>query len=161
MAAAQDEQELQANRHRMAAPQYQVGDEVWLSLANRGREALGPRQARVRVLEVVGPRAYRLEVPGNSHRVFHTDLLRPAGGERFASQRRDDWQPPPEEVDGALEWVVEEILQERQRSNRRRQVEVRWRGYEQTSWEPLENLVETEAWERFTTAREAREGGTV
>jgi hypothetical protein len=158
LATAQEEQEKQANRHRQAAPAYQVGDHVWLSLKNRATEdkLRQPRSARHRVTEIIGPRSYRLDTPPGSHNVFHADLLRPAATDAFPSQQRDDWQPDPISMDdqGEPEWEIEDIVGERRRGQGK-QYRVKWLGFAQPTWEPRRFLEDTAAlaeWE----AKQAR-----
>ena len=114
MAAAQEGQEEYANRHRQAAPAYQVGQKVWLDLrnikTNRPSKKLDARHAKFTVLEKIGSHAYRLDTPPGIHNVFHTYLLRPAADDPFPSQKQTDWQPPAIINDeGEEEWEVERI----------------------------------------------------
>jgi hypothetical protein len=67
------------------------------------------------VLEAIGSHAYRLDTPPGIHNVFHVSLLRPATDDPFPSQSNGDYQPPPRLVNGEAEYLVEEILQEREK----------------------------------------------
>jgi transposase InsO family protein len=152
LASAQDEMERQANRRRRAAPAYRVGDEVWLSLANRGREPAGARQAKFKVIEVVGPRAYRLDTPGNRHNVYHTDQLRPVETGGFPSQYRDDWRPEAVATRGGEEeYEVEAVMDEWTDARGHKKLLVKWLGWHQPTVEPRENFSNTSAlqeWDR-------------
>ena len=145
IAVAQETQQDQANRHRQAAPVYKQGDRVWLNLRNvrsqRPSKKLDWLHARYTVEEVPTPHTVRLNVPTGIHPVFHVELIRPAATDPLPSQIVDDTQPPPIEVDGENEWAIEEILQERTRRVGRksqREVLVKWVGYAEPSWEPIE-----------------------
>ncbi|KAJ5874466.1 uncharacterized protein N7529_002896 [Penicillium soppii] len=88
--------------------------------------------ARYTVLEVPSSHTVRLGVPTGIHPVFHVDLIRPAADDPLPSQIVDDPQPPPLEIDGELEYDVEEILAARTKRvgrGSRREVLVRWTGY--------------------------------
>ena len=64
----------------------------------------------------------------------------------------DDSQPPPLEIDGELEYEVEEILAARTKRvgrGSRREVLVRWTGYSEHTWEPLASLGDCSALDRF------------
>ena len=117
MAAAQQRMEESANRHRDAAYTYRVGDKVWLDLRNirtdRPSKKLDYKHAKFTILEKIGTHAYRLDVPGNIHNVFHTALLRPASENPFPSQEVSNYQPPGQLIDRELEYVVERIEGER------------------------------------------------
>ncbi|THC87036.1 hypothetical protein EYZ11_013519 [Aspergillus tanneri] len=117
MAAAQLAQEEYTNQHRNTAPQYQVGDKVWLDLrnikTNRPCKKLDAQHAKFTIIERVGSHAYKLDIPTAIHPVFHTMLLRPAARNPLPSQSRPDWQPPGFLVDGEKEYGVDEILDER------------------------------------------------
>lgn len=152
IASQQEAQESQANKRRKAAPQYEPGDVVWLSLRNReeGQGVMMPRNGKYKVQEKIGARAYRLDTPAGTHDVFHTELLRPASNDPFPSQRADDWQPGPvlqgdEEED---EWEVDDIIGERT-FRRQKQVLVKWKGYETPRWERRADLEDTTALQRW------------
>jgi len=162
MAEAQQEQEKQANRHRREARQLRVGDKVWLKLGQQfstGRTSrkLDWKSAKYTVTEVIGTHNVRLNIPPGPHNVFHMDRLRLAGTDPLPSQQRDDDQPPPIQVDGQDEYEVEAILAETyRRVGRGREhlwYEVKWTGYALTTWEPRENLEETQQlddWESYS-----------
>lgn len=156
MAFAQDQQQHQANRSRQAAPVYKVDDEVWLNLRNvrssRPNKKLDWLHARYKVVEVPSSHTVKLDVPTGIHPVFHVDLIRPAASDPLPSQIVDDSRPPPLEVDGELEWEVEEILAARTRRvgrGSKREVLVRWTGYAEPTWEPLVELEGCSALDRF------------
>src|SRR5258706_3962732 len=47
-------------------------------------------------------------------------------------------QPPPDMIDEEPEWEVERIVGHKGTKNR--QYHIKWKGYEQTSWESEDNL---------------------
>jgi hypothetical protein len=157
MAASGQKQEESANRNRTPAPIYRVGDKVWLDLrnykTNRPKRSLDARHAKYTVAEVLSPVSVRLSgIPSNIHPVFHTDLLRPASGDRLPGQECDDNQPGPVLIDSHEEHFVEEILCARQKARnkgRGREVLVKWAGYREPTWEPLEELADNAAMDDF------------
>ena len=113
---------------------------VWLDTRNLKLKYPGRKLAPLRIgpyeiIRKVSDTAYKLKLPkgyvGKIHNVFYIGLLSKANirpGEKAT-------EPPPELVEGELEYEVEEILQKR--GNRYR---VKWKGYDDPTWEPLSNL---------------------
>ena len=159
LAVAQQRQEDYANRRRDAAPEYQVGQKVWLDLRNirteRPSKKLGSRQAKFTVLKRIGSHAYCLNTPNTIHNVFHTALLRPAATDPFPSQQKDDYQPPAEMIDGNEEYAVEQILDERFRRwgrGERHEFLVKYIGWQEPEWNDAVNMEDTTAlddWEAY------------
>ena len=94
-----------------------------------------------------------MNVPGKIHKRFHVELVKRAGNDPLPSQVRDDAQNPPliDDLEGP-EYEVESIL--RARSIRRgrgnfRQALVKWTGWAEPTWEPIESIRETQALDRF------------
>jgi transposase InsO family protein len=156
IAFAQDQQQHQANRARQAAPVYKVGDKVWLNLRNvkstRPYKKLDWLHARYTVVDVPSSHTVKLDVPSGIHPVFHVELVRPAATDPLPSQVVDDAQPPPVEVEGEVEYQVDEILAARTRRvgrGSRREVLVRWTGYAECTWEPLTSVEDCSALDKF------------
>jgi transposase InsO family protein len=157
MTRAQLRYQDQADAHRLPAPNYQVGDRVWLDARNwktrRPAHKLdNKRHGPFRFLEVLSPYAYRLELAKGMriHPVFHVSLLEPAADDPYPGQRPNP--PPPVEIDGELEWQVDKVLDSRwtgRGRNRKMEYLVKWTGYDQPLWEPAENVNELEAVDRF------------
>jgi hypothetical protein len=90
------------------------------------------------------------------HDVFHTNLLRPATKPETALPGQRNEPPPPVEVDGEQEWIIERIEDSRY-NRRRRQYEylVKWTGYDELTWEPYEFIKDTvtliEYYARYST----------
>jgi hypothetical protein len=157
MAYAQEQHADQANRRRTPAPAYQVGDWVWLNGAKIKTERptkkldhrwLGP----FKITKVVSSHSYRLELYASMkiHNVFHVNVLRAVNDEPLPGQRQDP--PPPvavnEDDDEPDEYFIEAIVDSRRR-NRAVQYRVKWRGYEEKTWEPWENVKDSEALDVF------------
>ncbi|KAJ6436816.1 Nitrogen assimilation transcription factor nit-4 [Purpureocillium lavendulum] len=156
LAWAQDRQERAANKHKKAAPNYKVGDWVYLDLRNvktaRPSKKLDWLHAKYRVIEQTSSHSYKLDVPGRIHPVFHVDLLRPASANPLPSQKIEDLREGPMLVDGHEEWLVERILDEKvvgRGKNRSRKLLVKWHSYTTPTWEPLDHLKDTEAFEKW------------
>ena len=125
---------------------YQEGDKVWLEATHlhttHPMKKLGPkRYGPFKVLKVVGHVNFHLELPAHwkIHDVFHTKLLHlytetKEHGENFT-------EPPPDLVEGVVEWEVEKILDMRTWRSQN-QYPIHWKGYSSAhdSWEPWENI---------------------
>jgi hypothetical protein len=174
LAVAQERQERYANDRRDVPYSYQVGDKVWLNLKNvrttRPVKKLDWIHAKYTITRIFenSPHFYQLNTPIGIHSKFHTSLLRPAhDNEALPSQVRDDTQPPAVIVgEGDSEYGVERILQARTRRagrGTRRELLVKWIGYAQPTWEPYNNLSNTEALDIFEQGNQTQlqEGGNV
>jgi hypothetical protein len=146
--AAQQRQKALADK-RCVDRVYKVGDKVllstkYLNLKHRepSRKLLPKWIGPFEVVQVVGPVAYKLKMnPGwRVHPVFHVSLLEP-----YREDGRVQPPPPPVEMEGALEYEVESILEHRFWGLKHPKAfyKVAWKGYgiEHSSWEPESNVV--------------------
>jgi hypothetical protein len=144
MRLAQDIQETHANRHRIPAPRFNVGDEVWLSSRNikTSRPCVKldfKRLGKFKIVDAIGSHAYRLDLPPTMkiHPVFHVSLLEKAASDPLPGQIAP--APPPIIVEGEEEWEVEEILDSRL-FHRAPQYLVSWLGYDENTWQPASDV---------------------
>ncbi|KAI1687666.1 Pol protein [Pyrenophora tritici-repentis] len=166
IAITQEKQQHQANKTRTAAPQYKEGDWVFLNLRNvkttRPSKKLDWLHGKYKVLRQVNSHSYQLDVPGKIHPVFHVDLLRYAPNDSLPSQKVRDTQPGPILVDGDELWLVERILGERttrQGGKEIKEAYVKWVDYTEPTWEPVSNVLKTDAWRKWRKLRAKGKGG--
>ena len=162
LAAARQEMETRVNSRRRSSPRYQVGDQVWLSQKNIPHGTLQPKARKYRVVEVPNSHSVKLDVPGRMHNVFHVDMVRLAGKNRFPSQPEHDPQPEPiiAEDDQEPEYLVEKILDEKKYWKTRKFL-VKWAGYLDPTWEPAANIDECAALDDWEARRRWEGGGSV
>ncbi|KAI0991502.1 hypothetical protein K3495_g16685 [Podosphaera aphanis] len=157
MASAQQRYENNANQSRRQPEKFNVGDKVWLNLKHISTPQLSKKlawqHAKYKVTAVPDALTVELDVPGNIHNRFHVELVKRAGTDPFPSQTRDDSQNPPvvDEL-GEPEYEVEAIL--RARTVRRgrgtyRQALVKWVGWADLTWEPIDYVQDTKALDTF------------
>jgi hypothetical protein len=119
---------------------FKKGDRVWLEGRNLklpyNKKITTKREGPFEITEVLLPVNYRLKVPWKIHDVFHASLLTPYKENRVHGPNYT--QPPPDLIEGEPEWEVERILRHSGTKNIRYQV--KWKGYEDLTWEPEENL---------------------
>lgn len=150
LASAQSRSEDAANRRRRGPERYEVGDLVWLDIGNyrspRPSKKIDWLYRKYRVVKVLGSHTVELDVDSGIWPRFHVDILRRASCDPLPGQTTTDPQPAPLiNEDDELEFEVQEILCARNKRRGRGSLRVRWRGYERPTWEPVENLTETEA----------------
>ena len=136
-----------ADAHRQSAPEYKVGDKVWLDASNlrtsRPSKKLDDRRfGPFSIIQVVSPHVYRLQLPRSwrMHPVFHTSKLRPYISD--SSIRSPQPSPPlPVVMNEEVEYEVESILDSRFRRGLLQYL-VHWKGYprEDDTWEPASHL---------------------
>jgi hypothetical protein len=144
--AAGKQYKAHADRHRLVAPTFKVGDMVWLlrrhiattrPCAKLDYKKLGP----FRILERVNPVAFRLALPPTFrlHDVFHVSLLELYHPSRIPG--RQPPPPPPVELSTGEEYEVDRILDSRLRRGRLQYL-VLWKGYplSDATWEPVTHL---------------------
>jgi hypothetical protein len=121
---------------------YRKGEKVWLEGTNLklgyNKKITTKREGPFEITEVLGPVNYRLKLPQKWKIVnnFHATLLTPytensTHGENYT-------RPAPDIIDGEPEWEIERITGHRGKKNRH--YHVKWRGYDEMTWEPEENL---------------------
>jgi hypothetical protein len=136
------------NRRRTPAPEFKAGDRVYLDAEdiNTDRQTKkfdALRYGPFEVLERIGSAAYRLRLPRSMvklHPVFPVIKLTPAPDDPIPGRRAAS-PPPPEVIDGELEYLVEKILNSRPRGNHVEYL-VKWVGYpaSHNSWEPDDSV---------------------
>ncbi|KAI0990764.1 hypothetical protein K3495_g17423, partial [Podosphaera aphanis] len=109
--------------------------------------------AKYEITAVPDALTVELNVPGNIHKRFHVELIKRAGNDPFPSQVRDDAQNPPvvDDLDNP-EYEVESILRARtvrRGRGRFREAMVKWEGWKDPTWEPVEYVRETKALDDF------------
>ena len=128
------EQEIQANKNRVAAHDFNVGDFVWLSCKNI--KSLRPcrkldfkNSGPFKILQTVGKYANRLELPSSMkvHPVFHVSLLSQAVSNPLPGQVSGP-QPPLVTESEDKEYEVEKIIGS-QWINGEVNYLIRWKGY--------------------------------
>ncbi|MEN9524269.1 MAG: hypothetical protein RL536_338 [Candidatus Parcubacteria bacterium] len=146
--SAQDDYKRFADRRRSKGPDFKVGDKVFLSSKNiktlRPKKKLTPKYfGPFKIIQKINDVAFRLDLPPTwkIHNVFHISLLEPSPVDPFPEQV--SIPPPPEEIEGQLEYEIEKILSHRQ-FHGRTQYLIRWRGYgaEDDTWEPADVVAE-------------------
>jgi hypothetical protein len=158
---SQDRYEENANRHRTDAPQYHVDDLVMLHTGNlktgRPTQKLTPRwEGPFKVLKA-SSHAVTLALPQNMkvNNTFHVQLVRrwePEGmpGQELAGQevrankgrimtRTDDFQE-------AEKWLFEDILDYGKGENGRWQYLIKWKDYDEPTWQPATDLKGCDEW---------------
>jgi Chromo (CHRromatin Organisation MOdifier) domain len=125
---------------------FKPGEKVWLSskdisLSCPSRKLAARQLGPYSVIERTGDLTYRLALPPSMHQhpVFHVDRLSPWEGNEI--QGHEPPPPEPVEVDDALEYEVEDILDSRRYRNQFQYL-VKWKGYDtgHNTWEPATNL---------------------
>ena len=144
VAAAQQHQVKQANRHRRE-PDFHVGDSVYVRRKNWTSERPSSKldwQSRgpFKIIGMEG-HSYRLKLPEHMkmHPIFHADRLRKASSDPMPGQAAVPEEPV--EINGEPEWTVEEIVSSR--INRGvLQYQAKWAGCDpDETYYPAENFV--------------------
>ncbi|CDO77784.1 hypothetical protein BN946_scf184609.g1, partial [Trametes cinnabarina] len=147
IAEAQARYQVQADKHRLPAPDFRIGDLVYLKAEHirttrpskkLSEKFLGPFE----IIAKVGTHSYTLRLPDSMravHPVFHVSQLEPATPNVIPGRVQPP--PPPVIVDGEPEYEISEILDsklDRRRKTCKLLYLVRWAGYEgtdeETSW---------------------------
>ena len=93
-----------------------------------------------RIKRRVGELAYELELPASTHihpviSCIHLEQFEPDSFKRMIPP------PAPILVEGEEEFVVERLVGQRN-SSRGPEIQVKWKGYDELTWEPRRNLLE-------------------
>jgi transposase InsO family protein len=144
---AAEEMSKYYDRNRAKAPEYHVGDQVWLNARNYSTDRptkkldhkwLGP----FKVLKIISRAALKLQLTAKErgiHPVVSASNVRKYHADRI-SERPTYQMPGPTLVDGEEEYEVEEILDSKViRGNLH--YYVKWKGYpnSENSWIPAQN----------------------
>ena len=133
---AQDYYKKHADHHRIKAPEFRIGDKVWLSTKNIRTNRPSPkldvrRIGPFRILERVSPLAYQLDLPRKFsalHPVFHVLVLEPHTENPIPGRTQPP--PPPIEIEGELEYEVRRIIRSKFDRHRKKLLYyVEWLGY--------------------------------
>jgi hypothetical protein len=119
----------------------------------------GPFEIKKKISDVI----FQLELPHQwkIHNVFHASLLTPyveteLHGPNFP-------EPPPEIVEGDLEFEVEQIVGARQVGKKKTlQYKIRWKGYSSAhdSWEPAKQVHALELVKQFQKTKSFQKNNT-
>lgn len=131
-----------ADRRRTPAPQYTVGQQVWLSSANVPLKCVSRKLAPrflgpFTIQRIINPVSVRLQLPASMkvHPTFHVSQLKPVSRSPLCPPLEPP--PPAQVVDGGPVYLVRRLLDVRRRG-RGFQFLVDWEGYgpEERSWIP-------------------------
>jgi hypothetical protein len=140
-----------ADQNRGEVPEYKVGQKVWieaeeLDLKRPSKKLAEKRLGPYPIVEIVSPNAIKVKLPRSIkiHPVINVSRLRPYAEPTIPGQATSE--PPPVEINGELEYEVEQILDSRIYRNRFQYL-VKWKGYteEHNTWEPIDNVTNAQA----------------
>ena len=147
MAHAQERYQKSADAKRLPAPDFKVGDEVFVKAkyfrSTRPSKKLSEKNlGPFPIIAQAGTHSFTLRLPDamrSVHPVFHVSQLEPSTPNTIPNRIQPP--PPPIEVDGEPEFEISEILDSKI-DRRRKQCQllylVCWAGYEgtdeETSW---------------------------
>ena len=127
---------------------YHVDQQVWLEgthlrTTHPTHKLRAKRFGPFKVLEVLSPVTYRLELPvtWKIHNAFHAAVLHPY--KEMAIHGPNFPEPPPDLIEGQEEWEVDNVLASRRFGrNKALQYLIKWKGFSEAhnSWEPKGNL---------------------
>lgn len=147
--SAAERQARYADQHRQDLS-LEIGSQVLLNAEHLKTTRPSQKLSHKRVgpftiLKKIGNVAYKLDLPptwSGLHPVFHVSMLEPWTDPLSGTKEpRDEQPPPPDLIDHAEEWEVEQILDHRT-YRRQKQYLVKWKGYplHEATWEPTANL---------------------
>ena len=162
MAIAQEAQERHSNIRRLVGDEFRPGDRVWLKLKHvkttRPIKKLDWIALPYRVLVCIGTHAVQLDTPPGIHLVFRVSLVKKAAEDPLPSQLTIDNEPgmifntPKDPSSVAInsdgEYTIERILRYRRQGCGWRLL-VKWLGWLEPTWEPLQQLQETTALDAY------------
>ena len=162
MAVVQEAQERHSNTRRLIGDEFRPGDRVWLKLKHVKTtwpiKKLDWIVLPYRVLACIGTHAVQLDTPSGIHPVFHVSLVKKAAEDPLPSQLTIDNEPgmifdTPEDpssvaINSDGEYTIERILRHR-RQGRGWRLLVKWLGWSEPTWEPLQQLQETTALDAY------------
>jgi len=144
LSKARDDMTWYADFHRGQAPEYKVGDKVWLSTKNLNvdrpsckltERQLGPYE----IVKIISSNAVKLGLPASFkiHNVINVSRIRPY---RPPVAGQSIIPPEPVTVEGTPEYEVEEIM-DSQLKHDKLEFLVKWSGYtdDYNTWEPEAN----------------------
>ena len=140
LAAHELAQRRMAERRKNKFTGFELGQLVWLDMRNiktNYHKKIAPkREGPFKIIEVLGPLNYRLELPltWKLHNNFHTIFLMPYTENEIHGPNY--LRPPPDIENDEERWEIETILKHRKRGQGY-QYYVLWKGYPITeaSWE--------------------------
>ena len=156
MAVVQEAQERHSNTRCLVGDEFHPGDCVWLKLKHvkttRPIKKLDWIALFYRVLACIGTHAVQLDIPPGIHPVFYVSLVKKVVEDPLPSQLTIDIEPGmifdiPEDpssvaINSDGEYTIERILWHR-RQGRGWRLLVKWLGWPEPTWEPLQQLQET------------------
>ena len=162
MAVAQEAQERHSNTRRLVGDKFRLGDCVWLKLKHvkttRPIKKLDWIALPYRVLTYIGTHVVQLDTPSGIHHVFHVSLVKKAAKDPLSSQLTIDNEPSmifdtPEDpssvgINSNGEYTIERILWHRCQGRGWRLL-VKWLGWPEPTWEPLQQLQKTTALDAY------------
>ena len=162
MAVVQEAQERYSNLQHLVEDEFRLGDRVWLKLKHvkttRPIKKLDWIALPYRVLTCIGTHVVQLDTPPGIHHVFHVSLVKKAVEDPLPSQLTIDNEPgmifdtleDPSSVaiNSDSEYTIERILQHK-RQGRGWRLLVKWLGWLEPTWEPLQQLQETTALDAY------------
>jgi hypothetical protein len=137
IAESQGRTQVSADRRRAQAPDIKVGDEVFVlaKFLHTTRPSKKLSEKYLGPFEVIGKpgsHSFTIKLPPHMraiHPVFHVSMLEPSFPNSIPN--RVISPPPPVEIDGSIEYEVEQILDSKLDRRRRIQLQyyVQWAGY--------------------------------
>ncbi|EUC53577.1 Transposon Tf2-1 polyprotein, putative [Rhizoctonia solani AG-3 Rhs1AP] len=147
---SQDDASRQFNRSVKPAPEFKIGDRVWLLRRNikttRPSDKLDYRKlGPFQIVAARGPVSFQLELPpslSRLHPVFHVSLLEPYHSPADIPDRVEP-APPPVFLDGdSVPWHEVDKILDCRKIGRRYDYFVSWKGLtpDENSWVPLSDM---------------------